>query len=77
MKNGIVKWFNNERGYGFIVDEQGNDIFVHYSIIPGKGFRTLDEGQKVTYDLLETEKGLQATNVQIIEDEVEEVKVSI
>lgn len=69
MKTGTVKWFNNIKGYGFIVDEQGNDIFVHYSIIPGRGFKSLQEGQKVIFDLVETEKGLQATNVKIIEEE--------
>lgn len=70
MEIGTVKWFNNVKGYGFIVDEQGNDIFVHYSIIPGNGFKSLEEGQKVTYDLIETEKGLQATNVQIVNEEI-------
>ena len=69
MKTGIVKWFNNIKGYGFIVDEQGNDIFVHYSIIPGKGFKSLEDGQKVVFDLVETNKGLQATNVKVIEKE--------
>lgn len=73
MKKGTVKWFNNIKGYGFIVDEQGNDIFVHYSIIPGKGFKSLEEGQKVVFDLVETKKGLQATNVEVINEE----KISI
>ena len=68
MKTGIVKWFNNVKGYGFIVDEQGNDIFVHYSIIPGKGFKSLEEGSKVVFELVETKKGLQATNVNVIEE---------
>lgn len=69
MKTGTVKWFNNIKGYGFIVDEQGNDIFVHYSIIPGRGFKSLHEGQKVVFDLVETEKGLQATNVKVTLEE--------
>ena len=69
MKTGIVKWFNNVKGYGFIVDEQGNDIFVHYSIIPGKGFKSLEEGKEVVFELVNTDKGLQATNVKVIDRE--------
>lgn len=70
MITGTVKWFNNEKGYGFIVDEEGNDIFVHYSVIKRQGFRSLEEGQHVTYNLVETDKGLQAIDVKIIEDRV-------
>lgn len=70
MMTGKVKWFNNEKGYGFIVDNDGNNIFVHYTVIEMHGFRCLEEGQIVTYDLIETEKGLQATNVKVLEDHV-------
>jgi len=61
-----VKWFNNERGYGFIDHESGEDIFVHYSQIKQDGFKTLSEGQIVNFDLIETSKGLQAINVSTI-----------
>lgn len=64
MSTGIIKWFNNEKGYGFI--NSGNsmeDIFVHYSSIRIDGFKTLSEGQEVEFNLIKTEKGLQATNV--------------
>ena len=50
MSKGTVKWFNNQKGYGFISDEQGNDVFVHFSSITGDGFKTLTEGQKVSFD---------------------------
>ena len=63
MSKGTVKWFNNQKGYGFICDEQGNDIFVHYSGLNMEGFKTLDEGQEVEFDVIEGAKGLQATNV--------------
>lgn len=53
MNKGTVKWFNAEKGYGFITGEDGNDVFVHFSAIQGEGFKTLDEGQAVTYDLTE------------------------
>lgn len=64
MKLGKIKWFNNEKGYGFIDGENGEDIFVHYSAIKQDGYKTLSEGQIVEYELLETEKGLQAINVK-------------
>ena len=60
---GTVKWFNNQKGYGFISDEQGNDVFVHYSGINMDGFKSLEEGQAVEFDVVEGEKGPQATNV--------------
>ncbi len=60
---GKVKWFNAEKGYGFINRGQGEDIFVHYSQIMEDGYRSLDEGQEVEFDLTETERGLQAKNV--------------
>ena len=61
--NGTVKWFNAEKGYGFITGEDGKDVFVHFSAIQGEGFKTLDEGQKVTYDLVQGNRGMQAANV--------------
>lgn len=61
--NGTVKWFNAEKGYGFITGEDGKDVFVHFSAIQGEGFKTLDEGQSVTYDLTEGQRGMQASNV--------------
>ena len=64
---GHVKWFNNSKGFGFLVNEaDGQDIFVHYSAISGEGFKTLKEGQKVQFTIEEGEKGLQATNVEVI-----------
>lgn len=60
---GRVKWFNNEKGYGFIDYPGGEDIFVHYSAIKQDGYKTLSEGQIVEFDLIETAKGLQAINV--------------
>ena len=64
MQQGTVKWFNAKKGYGFISDEQGNDVFVHFSAINGEGFKSLDEGQAVTYDLTEGARGMQAANVE-------------
>ena len=61
--SGNVKWFNNEKGYGFIDYSEGEDIFVHYSAIELDGYKTLSEGQRVDFDLIETPKGLQAVNV--------------
>lgn len=60
---GTVKWFNNQKGYGFISTEDGNDIFVHYSGLRMEGYKTLDEGQSVEFDIVEGDKGPQATNV--------------
>ena len=62
--SGNVKWFNNEKGYGFIDYSEGEDIFVHYSAIRQDGYKTLSEGQRVEFDLIETPKGLQAVNVK-------------
>ena len=64
MKIGKIKWFNNEKGYGFIEAEGNEDIFVHYSAIKQDGYKTLSEGQIVEYELIKTEKGLQAINVK-------------
>ncbi|MCF7926217.1 MAG: cold shock domain-containing protein [Candidatus Izimaplasma sp.] len=61
---GTVKWFNSEKGFGFITDEEGNDYFVHYSQIQKDGFKTLDEGEAVTFEITETDKGPQAENVE-------------
>lgn len=61
---GKIKWFNNEKGYGFIEGEHDEDIFVHYSAIKQDGYKSLSEGQMAEYELLETEKGLQAINVK-------------
>jgi len=63
-ERGIVKWFNNAKGYGFIAREGAVDVFVHHSAIVAEGFRTLAEGDAVTFDVVEGPKGLQATNVR-------------
>jgi CspA family cold shock protein len=63
MAQGTVKWFNSEKGYGFIRQENGEDVFVHYSAIAGDGFRSLDEGQQVEFDVTPGRKGPQASNV--------------
>ena len=63
MFKGTVKWFNNQKGYGFIQVEDGKDIFVHYTGLDMEGFRSLDEGNKVEFDIVEGEKGLQASHV--------------
>jgi CspA family cold shock protein len=60
---GTVKWFNAEKGYGFISVEEGNDVFVHFSAIQGEGFKTLEEGQAVEFDITEGNRGPQASNV--------------
>ena len=66
MKTGVVKWFNNEKGFGFISVEGEGDVFVHFSAIQGEGFRSLEEGQKVSFDIVEGAKGLQAANITIL-----------
>ena len=66
---GRVKWFNNEKGYGFIEYTDKDDIFVHYSAIRQDGYKTLSEGQRVVFDLIETPKGLQAINVKTSSEE--------
>lgn len=63
MNKGTVKWFNNQKGYGFISDESGNDVFVHYSGIADDGFKSLEEGQAVEFEITEGSKGPQAINV--------------
>lgn len=64
--NGTVKWFSAEKGYGFITTEDGEDIFAHFSQIQKEGFKTLEEGQSVTFDVVESEKGAQAENIEIL-----------
>ncbi len=63
MANGTVKWFNDSKGFGFLEQESGDDVFVHFSAITGEGFKTLNEGDRVTFDLVNGPKGLQAANV--------------
>ncbi|KQL48654.1 cold-shock protein [Brevibacillus choshinensis] len=63
MERGKVKWFNSEKGFGFIEREGGEDVFVHFSAIQGDGYKTLDEGQEVTFDVENGQRGPQATNV--------------
>lgn len=63
MVTGTVKWFNAEKGYGFIEQENGEDVFVHFTAIQGDGFRTLEEGQKVEFEIVQGNRGPQAANV--------------
>ncbi|MGY3778895.1 cold-shock protein [Isobaculum melis] len=65
MEQGTVKWFNSEKGFGFIERENGDDVFVHFSAIQVDGFKTLEEGQAVTFDVEDGQRGPQATNVQV------------
>jgi len=64
LAEGKVKWFNEKKGFGFIESDEGGDVFVHYSAIQGTGFRTLYQGQRIRFDILEGQKGLAASNVQ-------------
>ena len=63
METGTVKWFNNSKGFGFIARENGGDVFVHHTAISGEGYRSLDEGQRVQFEVTKGPKGDQATNV--------------
>ena len=63
MEHGTVIWFNAEKGYGFITREDGSDVFVHFSAIQGDGYKTLEEGQAVTFDIEDSDRGPQASNV--------------
>ena len=65
MKTGTVKWFDSKKGFGFISCEDGNDVFVHFSAIAAEGFKTLEEGQKVNFDIIDGQKGPQASNVTL------------
>lgn len=64
MAQGIVKWFNDRKGYGFISQEDGNDVFVHYSAIEAQGFKTLAEGDRVDFEIQETDRGPEAKSVK-------------
>ncbi len=66
MKKGTVKWFNAEKGFGFIERESGDDVFVHFSAILGDGFKSLEEGQAVSFEIVEGNRGAQAANVEKI-----------
>lgn len=66
MCTGKVKWFNAEKGYGFITTDEGKDVFVHYSSIQTDGFRSLEEGQTVTFEIVEGDRGQQAANVTVV-----------
>ena len=66
MEQGTVKWFNADKGFGFIERDNGNDVFVHYSGIVGEGYKSLEEGQNVDFDIVEGQRGEQATNVAAI-----------
>lgn len=66
MNSGTVKWFNSEKGFGFIERENGNDVFVHFSNIVGEGYKSLEDGQSVDFDIVDGQRGEQATNVVAI-----------
>ena len=66
MENGIVKWFNNEKGFGFITVNGGEDVFAHFSAIQTDGFKSLEEGQKVSFNIVKGVRGLQAENITIL-----------
>ncbi len=65
MNNGTVKWFNAEKGFGFITVDGGEDVFVHFSAIQSNGYKSLDEGQRVVFDIEKGQRGMQATNVHL------------
>ena len=65
-QQGVVKWFNSSKGFGFIEQTDGKDVFVHYTAIQGEGYKSLPEGADVTFELLQTERGPQAANVQLV-----------
>jgi CspA family cold shock protein len=65
MPNGVVKWFNEQKGFGFIANDEGGDVFVHFSAIQSDGFKTLSEGQRVSFDIKQGNKGPSAENVKL------------
>ncbi|MCK4942256.1 MAG: cold-shock protein [Candidatus Aminicenantes bacterium] len=67
MFEGKVKWFDPKKGFGFIQRDEGDDVFVHFSSIEGNGFKSLEEGQKVTFEIVDSDKGPQASNVNLVE----------
>ena len=71
MNKGTVKWFNNQKGYGFITDTEGTDVFVHYTGLNMEGFKSLEEGQLVTFETMDVERGKQAMNVTVVENSEE------
>jgi len=73
---GVVKWFNNDKGYGFIKRNSGEDVFVHHTAIQSSGYRTLNEGEKVEFDVKQGPKGLQAENVRRVEAGSEQQRAS-
>ena len=77
MADGIVKWFNSSKGYGFIEQEDGPDVFVHHSGINATGFKTLDEGDRVTFDIEQGQKGPSAVNVTVVQLIIFELKKGI
>ena len=66
LAEGTVKWFSNEKGFGFIEREGGDDVFVHFSAITMEGYKSLNEGQRVSFEIVQGDKGLQAANVQLV-----------
>ena len=66
MQNGTVKWFNTEKGYGFITGQDGTDVFAHFSAIEGEGYKSLEEGQEVSYEVVDGERGKQAANINTL-----------
>jgi CspA family cold shock protein len=69
---GVVKWFNNSKGFGFIEHQSGKDVFVHYSVIESQGYKTLKDGEEVQYEIQEGPKGLHAANVKRVTDDAQE-----
>jgi len=67
MFEGKVKWFDPKKGFGFIERDEGDDVFVHFSSIEGEGFKSLEEGRKVTFEIVDSDKGPQASNVNLVE----------